>query len=111
VEVVPPRYLEVKVRAMVKALPGISKSGVQQKVILSLNRFFHPLCGGPDGTGWPFGRDVYRSEVLQVIDEVAGVDHVLRLELIVDGCEPQCSNVCLGPTWLVAAGDHEIEIR
>jgi hypothetical protein len=84
---------------------------VQQNVIAALNQFFNPLNGGPDGTGWPFGRDVYRSEVLQVIDEVVGVDHVLKLELIVEGCEAQCGNVCLGPTWLVAAGNHEIEIQ
>jgi Baseplate J-like protein len=110
VEVVAPRYLEVAVRARVKALSGSSKSTVQQKVIAALNEFFNPLNGGPDGTGWPFGRDVYRSEVLQVMDEVVGVDHVLKLDLIVEGCEPQCGNVCLGPTWLVAAGNHEIEI-
>jgi len=110
VEVVAPRYLEVAVRANAKALSGSSKNAVQQKVIAALNRFFNPLNGGPDGTGWPFGRDVYRSEVLQVIDEVVGVDHVLKLDLIVEGCEPQCGNVCLGPTWLVAAGNHEIEI-
>jgi len=110
VEVVAPRYLELAVRASVKALPGVSKSAVRHEVIAALNLFFNPLNGGPGGTGWPFGRDVYRSEVLQVIDEVAGVDHVSKLELIAEGCEPQCGNVCLGPTWLVASGDHQIEI-
>jgi len=83
---------------------------VRQKVIAALDSLFNPLNGGPDGTGWPFGRDVYRSEVLQVIDEVIGVDHVLKIELIADSCDPQCGNVCVAPTWLVAAGNHQIEI-
>jgi predicted phage baseplate assembly protein len=110
VEVVGPTYLEVIVRARVRAYPGVSKSSLQQQVVAALNDFLDPLRGGPERTGWPFGRDVYRTEILQVIDEVSGVDHVLALELITDGCEPQCGNVCLAPTWLVAAGQHDIEV-
>jgi hypothetical protein len=110
VEVVGPTYLEVIVRARVRAYPGVSKSSLQQQVVAALNDFLDPLRGGPERTGWPLGRDVYRTEILQVIDEVSGVDHVLALELITDGCEPQCGNVCLAPTWLVAAGQHDIEV-
>jgi hypothetical protein len=110
VEVVGPTYLEVAVRAKVRAYTGVNTADLQQQIIAALNQFFHPLQGGPDGDGWPFGRDVYRSEVLQVIDEMPGVDHVLFLELIAEGGEPQCGNVCLGPIGLVAAGQHEIEV-
>jgi predicted phage baseplate assembly protein len=110
VEVVGPRYREVSVRAAVKSLDGVSKANLQQKINAALNDFFDPLKGGPDRTGWPFGRDVYRTEVLQVIDEVVGVDNVSKLELIAEDCAPQCGNVCLAPTWLVASGNHEIEV-
>ena len=44
-------------------------------------RFCTRCAAGRTGDGWPFGRDVVRSEVLQVIDDVPGVDHVVRLEL------------------------------
>ncbi len=112
IEVVGPTYLEVAVRAQVQALTGTSKTTLPQKITDALNAFLHPLTGGPEGAGWPFGRDVYRAEILQVIDRVPGVDYVASLALLVDGCEcsPQCSNVCLSPTWLVAAGAHEIEV-
>jgi predicted phage baseplate assembly protein len=110
VEVVGPTYLEVAVRARVRAYTGVSQPSLQQKIVTALNDFLDPLRGGPERTGWPFGRDVYRAEILQVIDEVAGVDHVLSLELVAEGCEPQCGNVCLAPTWLVAAGHHNIEV-
>lgn len=105
-----PRYLEVAVSARVKAFPKAARARVREQVAAAIDAFFHPLTGGPDGTGWPFGRDVYRSEILQVIDETPGVDHVLSLELIAEGCPPQCGNLCLRPTWLVAAGRHEIEV-
>jgi predicted phage baseplate assembly protein len=111
VEVFGPTYREVAVRATVQSAPGMRAAGLGAQIAAALDRFFDPLSGGPDGTGWPFGRDVYRSEVMQVVTQVEGVGHVLSLELIADGCSPQCGNVCLGPTGLVAAGKHEITVR
>jgi predicted phage baseplate assembly protein len=112
VEVVGPAYLEIGVRASVRALPGLDAEALRRRIVAALDRFFHPLVGGPDGEGWPFGRDVYRSEVLQAIDEVPGVDHVLSLEFVSGGgcCGPVCGNVCVGPIGLVASGRHEIAI-
>jgi hypothetical protein len=108
--VVGPDYVEVAVRARIKGHLGASKQTLTANVIRSLDRFFDPLKGGPDGAGWPFGRDVYRSEVMQVIEEVPGVDHVISLELL-DRCgKATCGNVCLGPAALVAAGQHDIGI-
>ncbi|MFY9608525.1 MAG: putative baseplate assembly protein [Blastocatellia bacterium] len=110
VEVVGPVYVEVAVRARVKGCTGASRSALRRNVTEALDRFFDPLKGGPDGSGWPFGRDVYRSEVMQVIEEVPGVDHVVSLELL-DRCgEATCGNICLGPASLIAAGRHEIEV-
>jgi len=105
-----PRYLEVAVRASLKPFDGIDKARLGRQVAGALDAFFHPLTSGPAKDGWPLGRDVYRAEVMQVIDETPGVDHVRSLELIVEGCAPTCGNVCLRPTWLVAAGPHEIEV-
>ena len=42
----------------------------------ALAAFFHPLTGGPDKTGWPFGRDVYASEVYAVLEQVQLVNYV-----------------------------------
>lgn len=105
-----PRYLEVAVRARLRSFTGIDKARLSRQVAEALDGFFHPITGGPAGAGWPLGRDVYRAEVMQVIDETPGVDHVLSLELVAEGCAPSCGNVCLRPTWLVAAGPHVIEV-
>jgi predicted phage baseplate assembly protein len=109
--VVSPSYLEVSVKARVKAFESANKLRLRRQVSDAIDAFFHPLRGGPDGTGWPFGRDIFRSEVLKELDETAGVDHVLTLELIAEGCPPNCGNVCLRPNWLVASGQHEIEVE
>lgn len=112
VQVTGPTYREVTIRAQVQSLTGTSKTALGERVVDSLNSFLNPLTGGPDASGWPFGRDVYRAEMLQVIDGVPGVDYVASLALIADGCEcdPQCGNVCVAPTWLVTPGQHEIEV-
>ena len=110
VEVVAPKYLEVSIQAEVKALAGTNKVTLQKAIVTALNKFLDPLVGGPAGDGWPFGRDVYRSEVMRVIDEVPGVDYVSSLALVGPDGQPQCGTLCLGPTWLVAVGSHQISV-
>ncbi|MEZ5351538.1 MAG: putative baseplate assembly protein [Bryobacteraceae bacterium] len=110
VVVVGPNYLEVAVKARVRGFEGIDKTRLGRDVSAAIDAFFHPLRGGPEGKGWPFGRDVFRSEVLQTIDEVPGVDCVLELQFFAEGCGPSCANLCLPATWLVASGRHEIEV-
>lgn len=105
-----PRYVEIAVRASVRASDGVDRPRLGRQVAAALDAFFDPLGGGPVRAGWPLGRDVYRAEVLQVIDEVPGVEHVVRLELVVGQCAPTCGNVCVGPVALVAAGVHAIEV-
>lgn len=110
VEVIGPGYIEVAAQARVKACAGVNKAELQRRIVASLDRFFHPLMGGPDGKGWPFGRDVFRSEVLQVIDETAGADLVFSLELMANGGDPQCGNICLRANELAVTGQHRIEV-
>jgi hypothetical protein len=111
VEVTGPTYLDVAVQATVQAVTGTTKTGLQQKIISALNTFFDPLIGGPDGDGWPFGRFVYRAEVMKIIDSVAGVNYIASLDLLADGGQKQCGNICLGATWLVKAGTHQITVN
>ncbi|HEY4668300.1 MAG TPA: baseplate J/gp47 family protein, partial [Tepidiformaceae bacterium] len=108
--VVGPEYVEVRVRANVRALPRADAARTQEDILAALAHFLHPMLGGPTGRGWPFGRDVYRSEVLHVIDSVSGVDHVLELELYAGQDEVPCGNVCVGPFSLTTSGTHEVEV-
>jgi predicted phage baseplate assembly protein len=109
IEVTGPVYTEVAVRARVQPLGDVPAGPLADAVAAAVDAFLDPLTGGPDEDGWPLGRDVVRSEVLQVIDGVPGVDHVVELDLLRGGC-PTCGNVCLEPLALVAAGTHAIEV-
>jgi predicted phage baseplate assembly protein len=103
ITVIPPNYLPVGVSANVAA-QQIDQSGiVKTAVIAALNQFFHPLYGGPDGRGWPFGRDVYLSDVAKLLEAVDGVDYVQHLELLLD-LIPAGDQVTVPPERMVAAG-------
>ncbi len=104
-----PKYLQVSIRATVVTKMGVRGDRVVEDVVKALNRFLDPLRGGPARRGWPFGRDVYRSEILEVIDQTSGVDHVEDLELVGGAGDPQCGNLCVGRLVLVTPGVHEIK--
>jgi hypothetical protein len=104
-----PQYLTVTVTAQVALTRGASGPRVRQSVVQALNAFLDPRTGGPNGFGWPFGRDIYRSEILQKIQDVPGVDHVLSLSLQSDRGSPQCGNLAVCAAWLVTPGTHRIE--
>jgi predicted phage baseplate assembly protein len=103
ISVIPPNYLLVGVSALVAA-QQIDQSGiVKTAVVAALNQFFHPLYGGPDGLGWPFGRSVYLSDVAKLLEGTAGVDYVQQLELLIN-LIPVGAIVTVPPERLVAAG-------
>jgi predicted phage baseplate assembly protein len=108
--VVGPTYVDVHVRATVAARDGADADGLAAAVEAALVGFLDPLAGGPRRLGWPFGRDVYRSEVLELIAGVDGVEHVVSLELGGDEDADGCDNVCVAPTALVRSGAHRIEV-
>ena len=72
----PPRYQGVTVVARVRAAHHAHVPDVERRAVASLHAFLHPVVGGPDGTGWPFGRPLASGEVHAALNRVAGVDLV-----------------------------------
>jgi hypothetical protein len=83
VQIVPPNYRDVRIAVtVVRDFSGrLDKNIAQKNVDQGIRKFLSPLMGGVDSTGWEFGRSVFRSELYQVIEGIAGVDHVQRLLL------------------------------
>jgi Baseplate J-like protein len=81
VRVVGPQYVTVSLDIGVVAEPRTEVQHVRDTIGERLQQFFHPLTGGAQGNGWPIGRNVYKSELYQLIESVPGVDHVNRIVL------------------------------
>jgi predicted phage baseplate assembly protein len=87
-----PRYRGVAVTA--ELVPGeySHPETVRARVMEQLQRFIAPLSLGDDEAfsemvghawqGWPFGRDLYVSELFSLIQRVPGVKHVLDVKIV-----------------------------
>ncbi len=106
-----PDYIEVSVRAALVALPHADTARVQADAVAALYTFLHPLTGGPAARGWPFGRDVFQSEILRQLDLIGGVDHVADIELTANGVSAGCGNISLGAVSLVVSGMHQVSVQ
>jgi len=76
IHVVRPRFLTFSVRVTLVPRRHASASSLRDKAVERLETFYDPLTGGFDGKGWPFGKNVYVSEVYRLLAELPGVDYV-----------------------------------
>jgi WD40 repeat protein len=112
INVMGPGYIQVAVQAKIVPKDIDDAQLVKQRLLKTLNNFLHPLTGGPEGTGWQFGRDVYVSEVCQVIEGTEGVSHALDVQLI-PSIAQQYLTVDATPTHsfpvgsIVSTSDHQ----
>jgi hypothetical protein len=74
-------WIGVTVRATVAVADPEVAQTLPAAVTAALDRFLHPLTGGPDGGGWAFGRAPHRSDLVALVSGVPGTDHVVHLDL------------------------------
>jgi predicted phage baseplate assembly protein len=103
--VVGPDYLSVTVTAAVVAVSIEAASRLDVKEVLA--RFLHPLTGGVDGRGWPWGRKPHLSSLYRCIEAIPGVDHVQTLT-VKEGEEPR--NLSETSYFLVSSGAHKVTV-
>lgn len=87
-----PRYVGIRVSAEIVASEYETPELVRSRVVSALNAMLSPLAVSaeagaiPDSMaagweGWPFGRDLFASEIYSLIQKVPGVKHVLDVRL------------------------------
>jgi hypothetical protein len=83
---------------------------VRRRVQERLAEFFHPLWGGPDKSGWEFGRDVFVSEIAKVIEDLDSVHHAEDIGMLPTSGIGVVDQVEVGEDYLVASGSHVITV-
>jgi hypothetical protein len=109
IAVIPAEYFPVGVNATISPLQ-LSDAGIAVETARqALARFLHPLTGGPDGGGWPFGRDVFLSDVSALLESLPGIDYVEELNLTVAG-SPLGERVAVPEDRIVVAGPLTVRL-
>jgi predicted phage baseplate assembly protein len=111
-----PAYVGMAVEATVVVHRHASADRVRSQVAERLARYVDPLAGGPDGQGWPFGRDLYLSEVLTIIQSVAGVEFVqdatlYQVDLRTGQARAAGQKISLAQDALLLSYDHRITVK
>jgi len=106
--VVGPRYVRVSVTATLHVTGARGRLADQAQA--ALDAFFDPLAGGPEGTGWPFGRGVLESDLIDLLAKLPGVAYVDGVGISADSGSDLCDNLALCPTELVDSQKHRLTL-
>lgn len=107
--VIGPNYQAVGIDAVIVPVNSADAAPVEQRAREALERFLHPLRGGPDEQGWLPGRDVYLSDIASMLERVVGLDAVTELTLL-DENVPQGERLRVGNNRIAVAGDFRIRV-
>lgn len=76
-----PQYHDVDVLVDARVRASADLRAVRDSVESLIWAFLHPLTGGEDGGGWPFGEDVAHSQLVRAVMGVEGVRRLAGLRL------------------------------
>jgi hypothetical protein len=81
IHVAKPAYFSFTVQLTIVLMPdtiALDQAAILDDIKKVLQDFFDPLTGGDERTGWPFGRNVYVSEIYNLLDVQPGVDYITK---------------------------------
>jgi len=120
VDVRGPQYFWVSVQATLQ-VPQRSDPAllaqVQAQAERDLYRYLNPFTGGPNGDGWPFGRDLHVSEIFGVLQRIRSVEFVEDVTLSVletfgaGAGRPVDRRLAVPEQALICSGQHTIVVR
>jgi len=114
IHVISPIYVKVTVNATVVPMDSYrDDSHVRKDVIEKLTKFIHPITGGMNEKGWPIGRDVYLSDLYNIIENIQGVNCVLRLSISGDqnaSADADGNLILKSRIASIYSGIHNVEI-
>jgi hypothetical protein len=76
-----PYFQGVSVSAVLRSDAGRNVAVVRQAAEIALTAWLDPLDGGPQGTGWPFDRDLTGAAVAHLLEGLDGVAAVEEVQL------------------------------
>ncbi len=77
-----PAYRNISINLKVVFRKDVSEVQLlKERVEACLRRALHPMVGGPQGTGWPFGYPLSKNDIFNVLEKIEGIYNVEEIEL------------------------------
>jgi predicted phage baseplate assembly protein len=106
-----PRYRRIRAEAAVVTRAGADAGETVVAVAAAIDSYLHPLTGGDDGEGWPFGGTLRYATVLLRLLGLAGVSAISHLNFVVDGLRiAGCTDVPIGEDELFWPEGHQVVV-
>lgn len=85
---------------------------VRRAAEAALYRYLNPYVGGPDGRGWPFGRELHVSELYALLQRIPSVEFVDELKVEAGepggGAHEVSPRLTLPPNGLLCSHVHRV---
>jgi hypothetical protein len=101
-----PDYVNVYVSVEIVAESSDRAAMVEKEAKDRLLKLLHPIDGGPDGKGWPFGRGLWKSDLFRTLAGTPGLDRVKRLRLL-----PRSLDILLPSSLICANGEECVAVK
>jgi predicted phage baseplate assembly protein len=111
-----PPYRFVSVEVDVTARKRTNKEALQDTITKKLYTLINPVNGGPESDGWPWGRGLYHSEIMSLVQGVDGVEYVESVRFfVIDTVTGTRSKVdgtiTCPPNGLLASFNHTVNVK
>jgi predicted phage baseplate assembly protein len=119
-EVRVPSTIEVSVEVILRVSERAEQfvlENVRRAAERALYTYLSPYTGGPDGKGWPIGRDLHVSEIYARLQRVPAVEYVDEVRVrITDANEPGgvktvSPRLSVPPDAVLRSGKHQVQVQ
>jgi cobalamin biosynthesis Mg chelatase CobN len=79
--VVGPTYVPISADIQVVRRHDALDEELRDRIVQAIEDFLSPLPNNSNPQGWPFGRNVYVSELYELLEQVEGIDYIPNIQL------------------------------
>jgi hypothetical protein len=113
-ELMGPSYREIRISATIAQRSGYDSISLARAIMERLRDYLHPLRGGRDKAGLPFGRSIHFSELFELLGSIDGVEHIDDLminDLSRRDLKDKAETYNIDSQEMICSGEHRILIR
>jgi len=101
-------FVQVSVHVTVALVPGrVASDRVREEIERKVRTFVHPLRGGTQRNGWPFGKTLFKTDIYHLIEDVNGVEFIEGCDIYHEDRNLFVDKVPLKPNQML----HLVEVR